>query len=225
MTTGRMQQNAQALTHPLPWILCLGIVASMTVACSLPGREAAPATQAYVLQAAPVPAVAAGDARACLTLRVGTPRAAPGFTSSRMAYVNQSQQLDYFAYNEWVDTPASMLALALEKRIDEMAIFGAVLSGSAEIKTDLRLDSYLLALQQDFTGKGSTVVLEVKIKLIDVAGRTLLGTKTFSYAEPAGGENPAAGVAAANRAMDRFLADLTGFLKQSVSGLECPPPA
>ncbi|HET9405067.1 MAG TPA: hypothetical protein VFO57_10845, partial [Burkholderiales bacterium] len=44
------------------------------------------------------------------TLTVSPPHAAAGFDSRRIMYVRQADQLEYFAHNEWVDTPARMLA-------------------------------------------------------------------------------------------------------------------
>lgn len=44
------------------------------------------------------------------TLIVSPPHAAAGFDSQRIMYLRQADQLEYFAHNEWIDTPARMLA-------------------------------------------------------------------------------------------------------------------
>ena len=56
---------------------------------------------------APASAPAAAPA---LVVVVAVPRAASGFDSARMVYLRQPQQLEAFAFHEWVDTPARMLA-------------------------------------------------------------------------------------------------------------------
>lgn len=207
--------------------LAYGLLALLPVlhACSLPGRAHAPSLQTYTLQASQasqaVNAAAPAAARKCLSIRVSSPRTAPGFTTSRMAYSEQADRVDYFAYHEWVDTPARMLAHLEAQGLDASGLFGAVLSGSPEIRTDLRLDSELIRLLQEFTGSGSTLALDIKVTLVDVKSRSLLGSKRFSYSEAASKANPEAGVAAANRATDAFLADFLAFLEQSIAPIAC----
>src|SRR5579862_9975175 len=59
---------------------------------------------------APQAAPKTRSAAASMTLMVSPPQAAAGFDSQRIMYVRHAGQLEYFAYNEWVDTPARMLA-------------------------------------------------------------------------------------------------------------------
>ena len=220
-------RSARPCTGSAWYALGVLLLLSFLGACSLPtlGKQPASVRQSWQLQdeRATVPAPVAGD-RPCLTLRVNAAGSAPGFTTERMAYTTQAQRLDYFAYHEWVDTPARMLAALMESRLDASGLFGAVVSGSPEIKTTLRLDAELLRLQQDFTGTGSAVNLAIKVKLIDVPGRALLDVKTFSYSEAAADANPEAGVDAANRAAGRFLAELTTWVAASIDRIDCPPP-
>ena len=215
------------------YILLLATLVIFTGACSLPGKSAAKAKQTYLLQAKGLEGRGSQDggqggvspadeARRCLSLRVTTPASAPGFTTIRMVYTRQPQRLDYFAYHEWADTPARMLGSMMEARLDSSGLFGAVLSGSTDIRTNLRLDAELKSLQQDFSGDVSMLSLQIKVDLIEVSGRSLLASKTFSYAEAAGAD-PASGAAAANRAAQQFLADLTAFVAEAISPLACAP--
>ena len=133
-----------------------------------------------------------------------------------MAYVNDPPRLDYFAYHLWVDPPARMLATAMETRLDSSGLFGAVLSQSSGIDTDLRLDTELLRLQQVFSGSGSSVELVMKVVLVDLDSRELLGSRTFQYKETTNGANPTEGVDAAQQAVNRFLDDLVEFVAQAI---------
>jgi cholesterol transport system auxiliary component len=139
-----------------------------------------------------------------------------------MAYTKQPPRLAYFAYNEWVDTPARMVAAMLGEHLEASGLFRAVLTGSADIRTDLRLDSEIRSLQQDFNASGSTLFLEIKVSLIDVSSRSLLNARSFRYREPVDHEGPEAGAVAANRAADRFLTDLKQFVADTIGGLDCP---
>ena len=120
-----------------------------------------------------------------------------------------------------LDTPAKMIASMIEARLDSTRMFGAVLSGSSEVKADLRLDSEVTGLLQDFTDGDSKVILKIKVNLIDVSDRSLLSSRSFSYAETSNGANPEAGVAAANHAAERFLIDLVKFIAESVEHIDC----
>jgi len=194
----------------------------LIASCSLPGPSQRPAKQTYVLQGGPVsqpPEVM--TPKPCASLRVGMPGSAPGINTVRMAYTIEPNRRDYFAYHEWVATPARMIASMMESRLDALGLFSAVIPGSSDIKTDFRLDSEVQVLQQDFAKGTSTVTLTIKLTLVEVANRSLLNSKTFSYRESADGENAEAGVAAANRAAEYFLVDLTAFLSESIKPVEC----
>jgi len=211
----------------------ISLVASVVVlaaGCSLPGKSPATPRRTYLLQdqgrqdggqAAAFPAT---DARPCLNLRVSTPSSAPGYGTTRMVYVKQPPRLDYFAYHEWADTPARMVQAMMENHLTSSGLFGAVLSGSTDVRTDLRLDAELQKLEQDFTGAGSTLVLGIKVEIVDMASRSLLAARSFTYTETAG-EDAESAVVAADRAAQQFLADLTTFVAAAIKPLECALPA
>lgn len=191
-------------------------------ACSLPGAPKSTEKHVFTLQADPAsPLPGEPVSRPCLTLRVAQPESAPGLNTSRMAYRTESNRIDYFAYNEWVASPARMMSSLMEARLDESGMFGAVVTGSSDIRTDLRLDSTIMSLQQDFTDKTSSVDFSVKVNLVDVPDRSLADSKTFSYRVPAEERNAESGAAAANRAVSRFLDELAAFISRSIELREC----
>jgi len=194
--------------------------------CSMASKTTIPAKKTYALLA-PATAGDWGDSasKQCLSLRVAVPAAVPGFATARMAYTTEPPRLDYFAYHEWVAPPARMIAPMMEAWLDDSKLFEAVVFGSADIRTDLRLDSEIVRLSQDFNGSASTLTLVIRVKLVDVSNRALLDAKTFSYAEPVTGANPEAGAKAANRAASQFLGDLVAFVAESIARLDCPQAA
>lgn len=197
-------------------------LASVVFACSLPGPRQDAARHSFMLEAA-----ASGDDRravasdTCPSLRITTPGSAPGFKTSRMVYIDQPPRLDYFAYHEWVDTPARMLEVLMATRIENAGLFDAVFTGTRDVSAALRLDSELRRLVQIFDRSGSSVRLDVKVNLIDTATRSLVSSRIFNYEESASGENPVEGAAAANRAASRFGDDLIDFLSASTRPLDC----
>lgn len=204
---------------------CLLAAVWLPAACSLMNRSAQEPIKTYLLQGEPTvrPAAHAESARPCLGLRVNEPDAAPGFTTSRMAYVTDSPRLDYFARNAWADTPARMLGALIESRLDSSGMFGAVLAASSDVRTDLRLDTRLQRLVQEFEDDHSRVVLTIKVDVVEVSSRSMLGSRTFSYSEPAQAANPESGAIAANRAAEQFVGDLTEFLQELTASRECRP--
>ena len=209
------------LTEPRRLIFTIAALAALT-ACSLPGPAQQPAKQFFVLQDQGVSNPAPGPvSNPCFSLRITTPASAAGLNTTRMAYSTEPNRLDYFAYHEWIAPPAKMIASSMELRLQAAGLFSVVLVDSPDIRTDLRLNSEMQVLQQDFTGNGDTLNLSIRVNLVEVATRTLLGSETFSYREPAG-ENAEAGVLAANRAANLFLDDLTAFLAAAIEKIECP---
>jgi len=204
----------------------LAAMAILTGCAVFPVTDNNTTLQTYLLQGVSntrtvVARVAANDP-VCLTLRITKPGSSSGYLTARMAYIDSPSRLNHFAYHEWVDTPASMLASIVEQRLESERIFKSVLSSSTDIKTDWRLDSNIVALYQDFTTDAlSQLVFKVKVSLVDLRNRSLLDTHTFHYVVVATANNAEAGVAAANEAVEIFMAELTEFVWRQVTASEC----
>lgn len=151
------------------------------------------------------------DASAALTLVVTPPRASPGFDSARIAYVSQPHELEYFAKSQWADTPSRMLAPLLVRALEHNRSFRAVALAPTSVAGDLRLDTEIIRLQQDFTTRPSRVRFTLRAQLIDVAERRVVRTRSFDVEEQASSDDPYGGVVAANRAVKRVLAELAEF--------------
>lgn len=144
-----------------------------------------------------------------LVLAVGMPSARPGFDTPRMAYQKQPLALEYFAYHRWADTPPRMLrpliAQALERK------FRTVVSSPGTVIADLKLDTELVRLQQNFATQPSRIQLGLRAQLIDVKTRRIIATHLFEDSEAAVSDDPYGGVVAANLALQRILAQLGDF--------------
>ena len=172
-----------------------------------PPRMESPAL--YLLDARP--AASAQRPQRNLVLAVDPPSARPGFDTPQMAYVRQAHKLDYYVKNRWADTPPRMLAPLLVQALEQSGSFRAVLRTNNPIPADLRLDTELIRLQQDFTTQPSRVELTLRAQLYDLKSRQVLAVREFDAAENAASEDAYGGVIAANRALARVLGQVTDF--------------
>jgi cholesterol transport system auxiliary component len=148
---------------------------------------------------------------ASLTLAVNAPRAAPGYDSPRMVYVRKSYELESFAKNQWVDTPARMLAPLLVRALEGSGKFRAVVQAPSPVTADLRLDTEIVRLQQEFIAHPSRVHLTLRAQLIDVKSARVLASREWDILEDAASEDPYGGVVAANGVVRRALLELVDF--------------
>jgi len=167
----------------------------------------------YLLE--PVPAARVPRPKRDLVLAVSAPRARPGFDTPQMAYTQRPHALEYFAKNRWVDTPARMLTPLLAQALERSGGFRAVVQAPSAAIAELRLDTELVRLQQDFGTLPSRVQITVRAQLIDVPERRVLASVQFDEVEVAPSDDPHGGVIAANRALARLFERLTDFCTET----------
>ncbi len=149
-------------------------------------------------------------------LLVTIPQAEPGFETSRMVYVKRPYELEYYAINQWADTPARMFMPLLVQILGKSGVWRDVVSVPSAVPADYRLDSYRLVLQQEFFRQPSRVRLTARMQLVDLKESTILGTRAFEVVENAPSENAYGGVLAANRAVASLLDQIVSWLQQCV---------
>lgn len=170
---------------------------------------AAPATlEAPALRAA---------AAAKPTLLVNPPRAAAGFDTRHIVYLRQVHQIEYFAYSQWVDTPAQMLAPLLARAIERSGAFDAVLLAPTAAAGEMRLDTEVVRLQQDFGTTPSQVRFTLRAVLLDSRTRRVIAVREFDASVPATSDDAPGGVAAANLAVQRVLDELAAFAAKAAA--------
>jgi len=195
---------------------------ALTLLCGcglLGGKVTVPPTVyslADVLDTARLPAPRPGATT--LTLTVSPPHAAAGFDSPRMMYLRHAEQLEYFAHNEWVDTPARMLAPLIVAAVESGGAFRAVVQTPSAAAGDLRLDTEILRLQQDFLVTPSQVRFTLRAYLVDSKTREVIASREFEAIVPAASENPQGGVVAASAAVRTVLAKLAAFCTEAARG-------
>ena len=145
------------------------------------------------------------------TLIINTPKAAAGFDTRHMMYTRAPHKLEYFARNEWVDTPANMLQPLMIATIANTGNFSAVIPKLGAVKADLRLESEVLKLVQAFDQKPSVVYFSLRAVMINNATGKIVALREFKEQAIAKSDDPNGGVNAANVAVDAALKKLSAF--------------
>ncbi|MDD5241010.1 MAG: ABC-type transport auxiliary lipoprotein family protein [Sulfuricella sp.] len=146
-----------------------------------------------------------------LTLLISAPRAAPGFDTPRMAYVRHPNVLEYFAQNQWADTPARMLWPLLVRAMEQKTGFNAAVPASGLVKGDIRLDTEIIQIQQEFTSSPSRMHITLRAQLVEQTHYRVLAARTFEVFENADKDDPDGGAAAANRAIGKLIGEVLDF--------------
>lgn len=149
-------------------------------------------------------------------LLVSPPQAEPGFETQRMVYVKRPYELEYYAANQWADTPVRMFAPLMVQALGQSDAWRAVIPLPSSIRGDYRLDTHGFLLQQEFLQQPSRVRIMVRTQLVDLKESTILSTRAFEVVENATSENPYGGVQAANRAVAGLLDQIGSWLRQCV---------
>jgi cholesterol transport system auxiliary component len=207
--------------------LAMALFACLLTACSsiLPEKEAP--SNFYSLDYLPADAAArratahgaGANAGRVASIIVTPPRAAPGFDRPLMVYLREPHHIEYFAQNQWVEAPPRMLAPLITAALDRSGAFRAVLQAPSAAAGDVRLNTEILRLQQEFFGKPSKLRFSLRARLVDDATRKVIASREFEALVDAPGDNPYAGVQAANRAVNQVLEELTAFCVEQARDL------
>jgi cholesterol transport system auxiliary component len=150
--------------------------------------------------------------RTSLTLLVSQPDAIPGYQTEQMLYINKPFEINNFAHNAWISSPANMLYPLITQSLQSSHYFYAVASGPDADKTDYRLDTQLIELQQNFLTKPSRIELVANVVLTHIDDNRVVASRIIGKQVSCPEDTPYGGVVAANRAAFAFTAELTGFV-------------
>ena len=93
--------------------------------------------------------------------------------------------------------------------------YRAVVQAPSLAAANLRLETELVRLQQDFGARPSRVRLTLRAQLIDTDARRVLASAEFDETEVAPSDDAYGGVIAANRALGRLLERLAKFCAET----------
>ena len=194
--------------------LCLALVSG----CGALVPKAAPPPRLYVIQepgdssnSPPLMASLVTAPYLAPMLIVHPTRAAPGFDSQHIIYVRVAHQLEHFAHADWVDTPAHMLMPLIVATLQRTGSFRAVGTTDSDLDGELRLDTEVIRLQQQFGDGPSQVRFTLRARLSDNLNHQVISWQEFDETSPSATEDPYGGVVAANQVVQRVMAQLASY--------------
>ena len=134
-----------------------------------------------------------------------------------MVYTKRRFELDYFVRSQWAAEPARLLEPWLVQALESSRAFASVSAGANSPPADLRLNTEILTLRQEFTTVPSQARVVIRAQLIDVAHRRIVASQTLEAVEPATSDDAYGGVDAVYRALSRILRELLAFCIASAS--------
>lgn len=147
--------------------------------------------------------VSQAPSRNHLSLLITTPIAASGYTTDKMMYMQTPFRLQSFSNNKWVAPPANMFLPILEQAIKNTRRFNAVVTPPFSGVTDYRLNTKILALQQEFIRPDSQIRLIVQASLVNSKTNRVMFTQTYKTLMPTPMKTPYGGVIATSEAANK----------------------
>ena len=195
-----------------------GPVLALNAGCGALLPKGAPPPSLYTLDSVPAGGAAAGASpgwMAAPTLIVNPPGAASGFDSPHIVYARGPHTHEYFSRSDWVDTPARMLAPLIVVAVENGGAFRAVVLAPSVAAGDMRLDTQIVRLEQNFDVRPSRVRFTLRAYVVEDATRRVLASREFDETVAAASEDTYGGVVAANRAVHLVLEQLASFCSQA----------
>ena len=193
----------------------------MITACSLgPTETAAPRSYFLKPEISWKNAHGSGERIGAAVLLIPQPKAQAGFDTARMAYLLRPYEVNYYAFNQWADTPARLLHQVLVENLDKASLWRAVVQTAGTVPAQYRLDCDNLILEQQFFSQPSRIRLALRAQLIETKKQTVLASRYFELLEPAPSEDAYGGVLAANQATAKLLAQLAVWLDNALRGTQ-----
>ncbi|WP_019217992.1 ABC-type transport auxiliary lipoprotein family protein [Legionella tunisiensis] len=189
-------------------LILLFCVQCLLTACS-PIKT--PVTNQYKLEAFSNKQLASNVAHQSILVTT-TPDSVAGYQTEQMLYIQKPFELSSFANNAWINPPADMLFPLIVQSLQRSGYFYAVASTPHSEHTDYRLDTQLIALQQNFLRKPSVLDLVVKVTLTHVSDNRVVASKVISQHVCCPMDTPYGGVVAANRATESLTAEIANFV-------------
>lgn len=155
-------------------------------------------------------------------LLLARPQAEAGADTRGIAYRTAPHQIRYYTRSRWADTPPRMLAAVLAAALERSGLFAAVVD-DGRLAADYLLTTQLLRLEQIVTEDGAgAFLLRLRMQLIRLPERSLLGSWLIETQAPTTADDAAAGVAAANQALAQAVVEALRSIATAVGAAPGP---
>jgi cholesterol transport system auxiliary component len=135
-----------------------------------------------------------------------------GYDTEQMLYMDKPYALSSFAHSAWISSPANMLYPLIIQSLEHSHYFFAIASGPDADKTDYRLDTQVIALQQNFLKRPSMLQLSIKVVLTHIQDNRIVASRLMTQDIACSEDTPYGGVVAANHAAYAFTDRLAKFV-------------
>ncbi|MEK7948559.1 ABC-type transport auxiliary lipoprotein family protein [Pigmentiphaga sp. YJ18] len=161
----------------------------------------------YRLPAAQAAASPGGQAQAW-SLRLRSPHANAILDSARIAVIVQGDQISTYGGARWTDAPPTLVRTRLAQAFRLDGRVASISTTDSNVRADLELDSDLRAFQSEYRGTVPHAVVSLDARLISTSTRRVVASRSFEVAQPAGGTEVPAVVAAFGLATDALAAQV-----------------
>lgn len=182
----------------------------LLTACSPFAPVSTPDVNTYQLQTYSHKQLSAYPHRSILL--VATPTTHATYQTTAMLYTEGDHQIQKFAKNRWIASPAQMLLPLIVTSLRNTNYFKAVVAPPIASKTDYQLTTQILEFQQYFTETNSYFKMTLLESLINTRTSRVIAQRRFSASVTAMQNNPEAGVIAANEATAQILNRLVSWV-------------
>lgn len=190
------------------------LAATLLAGCVSIGGGDSPAPTTYVLGYGGAAAVAKQPPAApvlLLTMQPGDPAA----DSTRIAYARRPGERANYELARWTERPERRLIVLVQQRLEARGAFAAVVP-LGQLAGDWMLALSIQEIVHDVSVTPTVARLTLRAELIDRRSRTLVARKTERVAVPAERNDPAAAVAALDRAVGQALDALAPWVEDEV---------
>jgi cholesterol transport system auxiliary component len=108
-----------------------------------------------------------------------------------------------------------MLAPLIVAAVEARGTYRAVVLTPSPATGQVRLETEILRLQQEFLGAPSRVRFTLRAQLVESATRRVVASREFEAVTVAPSENPRGGVTAAHESVRKVLGELADFCVQN----------
>ncbi len=201
-----------------PRLACIGVLFVITAGCvSLPRDEQKPVHTFLLTQETAISESGFNGVKPPGGVMViGVPQAQPGFDSPRMAYTQRPFEVQYYATNQWAETPPRMLMPLLIQTMERHVVARAVVPLPSSVRGDYRLDVDQVLLVQEFAMPPSRARVGFRAQLLKLPDHAVLGSRSFEAIESAISEDAYGGAVAANRALNKLMDELGSWVGRCI---------
>jgi cholesterol transport system auxiliary component len=146
-------------------------------------------------------------------LALGTPSGARVIDSYRIAVRPTPGELQVYKGARWAKSPGEMLQDSLLRALEDSGRLPAVARQGAGVAADYKLLLDLRRFEADYTGATvPAATIEVNAKLVHAKDQSVVASRTFVHAEPAGSVDVARVADAFGEGLGRISHDIAGWV-------------